>query len=234
MMTANDHNREALLEELDLHKTEFTALRQEILQWLDTERQNLNLSLVAIGAGLSFAPLLIDQKIYSLLLLFPFVFHVLLAEMLYSIRVSNNLSDYLTDTLIPRVNELLEKLGDEHSGITVLGWESRVAAQPVRKSDLLLASLTPTRHWVPILAIATLLIAYVFIINSQGYTPTAVELLLVAINLLLLIFAAARNTFTARTAMQKAQKLRQHTLQTNSGVRPDKRMTQNSGHDEKR
>jgi hypothetical protein len=83
---------EILLAELDLHKTEFSALREEILQLIDAERQYLNLSLVAIGAGLGLAPFILDQKAFIILLVFPLVFHVLLWEMLNSTKSVSHIS----------------------------------------------------------------------------------------------------------------------------------------------
>ena len=47
-------SQEGLLAELDVHKMEFSALRGEILYWLDAEKQHLNLSIVAIGATIGF------------------------------------------------------------------------------------------------------------------------------------------------------------------------------------
>jgi hypothetical protein len=51
MATKKTVEKDVLLVELDLHKEEFKSLRQEILQLIESERQYLNLSLVAFGAG---------------------------------------------------------------------------------------------------------------------------------------------------------------------------------------
>ena len=191
-------HRETLLAELDLHKTEFSALRAEILQWLDTERQYLNLSIVAIGAGLGFVPLVLEKQALIVLLLLPLVFHVLLWEMLISLNALVSLSNYLLDALIPRVNDILNQLGDERQGTTVLGWEVHAGERSVQASNLLLASVTPTRHWVPILAIAALLITYGVITRSEGYSPPLSEILLALLNLVFLVLAAVRNLYIVR------------------------------------
>src|SRR5512146_2244552 len=88
-------NKDALLAELDLHKTEFASMREEILQLLESERQYLYLSLVAFGAGLGLTPFTSNQKAYIILLLFPLVFHVLLWEMLKSVESVGHIAAYL-------------------------------------------------------------------------------------------------------------------------------------------
>jgi hypothetical protein len=136
-------NQEALLAELDLHKTEFSSLRQEILQLIESERQYLYLSLVAFGAGRGLTPFISNQKAYIILLLFPFVFHVLLWEMLKSVEAIGNIATYLITKLTPRVNEILDLLGRENQNMDALGWEGHVHARPLKLSRLLALSLTP-------------------------------------------------------------------------------------------
>jgi len=206
----SDTAREGLLAELDLHKEEFSAIRAEILQWLEMERSYLNWSLVAIGAILGVAPYILEQKAFISLLLFPVVFHVLLWEMIASIRVVGQLSTYLVDHLISRVNDILDELGDERRGTIVLGWEVQVKTRVFKTSDWILASFAPTRHWLPIMAIATLIISYILVTNNYGYAPSLIEILLIGINLLFLILAATRNVLVARSAVHETRRLIQH------------------------
>ena len=196
--TPKDKDREALLAELDLHKTEFTALRAEILQLIESERQYLNLSLVAFGAGIGLAPFVSTQKTYVVLLLFPLVFHVLLWEMLKSVQSVQALSNYLMGVLIPRVNEILDRLGRENQSIEALGWEPYINARSMKTSKFIMSALTPTRHWIPILAIGGLVILYLLMVQDAGYLPSTGELVLVGINLILLIWAAIQNVWTLR------------------------------------
>ncbi len=201
----NSLRKEVLLAELDLHKTEFSALRDEIIHSIDAERQALNLSLVAAGAGLSLLSFIDRQTLYSVILLFPFVFHVILWEMLNSIKSLSHISSYLTTSLIPRVNQILDELGSERKDILALGWEIRNAKTSLKPSQLILTSLTPTRHWMPILAVAALLIAYSVIIRSDQHIPSSTEMFLVFLNLVFLIWAAIQNVLTVRSYMQKVQ-----------------------------
>lgn len=191
-------SHEALLAELDVHKMEFSALRSEILYWLDAEKQHLNLSIVAIGATIGFIPLIIEEKLFILLLLVPFVFHVLLYEMLNALKALMSISNYLLEILIPRVTELLQELGDKRTAIQVLGWERYAAHRAQKMVSMFLAALTPSKAWVPILSVAGMLIAYILLVQANGVLPTAIELWLIAINLLLLIMASIRNSMLVR------------------------------------
>jgi hypothetical protein len=197
-------DKEALLAELDFHKAEFSALRSEISQHFESERQYLNLSLVAFGAGIGLAPFLSSQKAYIILLLFPLVFHVLLWEMLKSVQSVNSISIYLMNILIPRVNELLDLLGREKQDVLALGWELHINFQAKKASGFIALSLTPSRHWIPILAVGGLVITYLVIVQDAGYTPSIGEILLVFLNLLLLIWAAIQNVLTMRSFSHEA------------------------------
>lgn len=129
-------HKDFLTTELELHKVEYSALRAEILHWLDTERQLLNLSIVAVGAGLGITPLIIERQIFGVLLIFPIVFHVLLWEMLNALKSTAAISYYLSRTLVPRVNVVLDELGNEHQDLTVLAWETSQAKKAVKVSKL--------------------------------------------------------------------------------------------------
>jgi len=209
MAEPNAAYRSVLLAELELHKAEFTLLREEILHSIDAERQALNLSIVAVGAGLGLAPYIMSQNALIILLLFPLVFHVILWEMLSSIREVSHISTYFIGTLIPRVNAILDELGDNRHNSIALGWEIHIATLPIKKRELLIKSLTPTRHWMPILAIAALLIAYSILASGANYSPPLSEIVLILLNLMLLVWAAIQNTMTASSSMQQANKLRQ-------------------------
>jgi hypothetical protein len=204
MSEPNSSRKDVLELELDLHKAEFLALRDEILHSIDAERQALNLSLVAAGGGISILSLVDTQSIYSILLLFPFVFHVLIWEMLNNIKSLSRISSYLTLILIPRVNKILDELGRERTDILALGWEVHTAKESLKPSQLILTSLTPTRHWLPILAVAGLLGAYSVITKGNNHIPTSTEVFLILLNLVFLIWAAIQNALTIRDYRQKA------------------------------
>ena len=192
-------NKDALLAELDLHRTEFASLRQEILQLMDSERQYLYLSLVAFGAGLGLTPFIADQKAYMILLFFPLVFHVLLWEMLKSTESIGNIAIYFVTKLTHRVNSILSILGRQGDAIDALGWEEYIHTRPLKISRLVALSFMPSRHWVPILSVGALLIVYALAIQSGDYIPSNEELGLVAVNLLLLVWAGVYNVYSART-----------------------------------
>lgn len=205
MGSKKEYEREALLAELDMHKIEFSTLRQEILQLIESDRQYLYLSLVAIGAGVGLTPFIAQQKAFIILLLFPFVFHVLLWEMLKTIKSVSRISAYLLETLIPRVNYILNALGRTDQFAQTLGWEEHISKrQLLTKREIVSSAFTPTRHWIPVLAVGVLVITYLLVIQSYGYIPTKTDLVLVFVNLILLVWAAIQNIVITRNDAKKA------------------------------
>jgi hypothetical protein len=186
---------------------------------VDAERQALNLSLVAIGAGLGVIPFLSGPTVFIVLLVLPFVFHIILWEMLGCVKTLSRISNYLTMKLIPRVNHILDELGSRRQNTMALGWEVHIAAVALNARELLLTTLTPTRHWMPILTIAALLIAYSLSLNLYQHTPTTVEVGLIILNLLFLIGAAIQNLITVNLYRQRTQ-----TLQAVGGTRQAEKM----------
>ena len=77
-----------------------------------------------------------------------------------------------------------------------------------KTGSLLIRSIMPTRHWVPILAVAALLIAYGLLVNDQNYMPSPVEIILVFINLALLILAAVQNLRILRSNREALSNIR--------------------------
>jgi hypothetical protein len=128
--------------------------------------------------------------------------------MLNSRRLIEQLSIYLSEILIPRVNVILDKLGSDRAGTFAFGWEIHVRTYPYSGPEMVIASLTPSVYWVPILAVGALIISYAVLISAQSYTPSSSEVALIVINLLLLIFAAVRNAMTARAYLRRSHQLR--------------------------
>lgn len=201
-MIDSETTQKALLAELDLHKTEFSALREEILQRIESQRQYLNLNLIAIAASLGIAPFILEQGVFIAFLLYPVVFHVLLWEMLLSVRMIGRIVDYLTSSLIPRVNTILDDMGNDQRAVTVLGWEIHNKTRVMKRTDWLFASISPTQHWVPIISIAAFLIAYIFIVRGYRYSPPLGEIILLGVNLAFLVLAALFNVSFLRDAIR--------------------------------
>lgn len=206
MTTKKENQREAMLAELDVHKMEYTALRQEVLQLIEAQRQYLNLCLVAIGAGLGLSSYIVREDLLVVLLLFPFVFHILLWEMLKAWRSINWISRYLLGTLIPRVNYIVNELGDREQQIQVLGWEAYISSfKFLSKEEHILAVLAPSSHFIPVFAVGVLVIIFLIASNSYGRTPNRTELGLVFINLGMLVFAAIQIISNNRSDARKAK-----------------------------
>jgi hypothetical protein len=130
----------------------------------------------------------------------------------------------LIDTLIPRVNAILDELGNERQGTVALGWEVHIANLPIEVPDLMIASLTPTRHWAPILAIAALIVSYSITIRDNSYSPSPTEMALIFLNLILLVWATVQNTIVARALMQRARRSREDDNRVDEEDKPKKRI----------
>lgn len=206
MATKKENQRESLLAELDLHKIEFATLRQEILQLIEAQRQYLNLSLVAIGAGLGLSTYVASKDLIVVLLLFPFVFHILLWEMLKSWRSIVWTSRYLLEKLIPRVNFIVYELRQDGESVQVLGWEGYISAQKfVTMEEKIVSFLSPSSYFIPVFAVGVLLIAFILISDAYGHTINQYEYWLIVVNLLLLVLAAIQIIVLNRGSARKAK-----------------------------
>ncbi len=205
----NNTDREALIAELDLHKTEYSTLRQEILQLLESQRQYLNLNLVAIAAILGVVPFIIQQQAFVVFLYLPVIFYILLGEMVSSIRSVKHLSSYIANSLIPRVNIILDELGDNRRSTIVLGWEISVKTHIHTRSRWLIGSFQPSRYWVPVLTAAALIIAYILNAEQTGRALSLQDVLLILLNLVLLILAASTSVALALSEAREAKALRE-------------------------
>ncbi len=206
MATKKENQREAFLAELDLHKLEFSTLRQEILQLIESQRQYLNLSLVAIGAGLGLSSYVASQQLLIVLLLFPFVFHILLWEMLRSWRSIIWTSRYLLEILIPRVNFIVNELRHNDSPIQVLGWESYITSLKfVTTEERIFSFLSPSTYFIPVFAVGVLVLAFLLVSEAYGHTINQYEFWLIVIHLFLLILAAMQIIVMSRSTARKAK-----------------------------
>lgn len=198
--------RESLFAELEFHKLEYTSLRSEISQRLEAQRQYLNLSLVAIGVALGFLPVILEQKLFISLLLYPLVFHVFFQQMLSSSKKIWQISSYISYKLIPRVNHVLDELGDKKERIMVLGWELDVIHRRINNAKRIV-SFSPAEHWLPILAVMGLIILYLSLTRSSQYTVSLMEVMLLLVNVLLLVLVILQSRTIAKEEIRKTQEL---------------------------
>jgi hypothetical protein len=198
--------REGLFAELEFHKLEYTSLCSEMSQRREAQRQSLNLSLVAIGAAFGFFPVILEQKIFISLLLYPLIFHVFFQQMLSSSKRVWQISSYISYNLIPRVNHVLDKLGDKRDGIMVLGWESEFIHLRINNAKRI-TSISPAKRWLPILTVIGLLVSYLALVNSSQYSVSLIEITLFLGNVLFLVLVVLQGRMTARVEVRKTQKL---------------------------
>ncbi|MGC1376315.1 MAG: hypothetical protein WA821_08835 [Anaerolineales bacterium] len=189
-MTINDNARETLLSELELHRLEFTTLKNEIARQQEAERQFLNLSIIAAGAGVGFIQVVGGQQIQIVLLLAPLVFHVFFREMLDCTRHVTNMSRYLIESLVPRVNAILDILDGDKKRPKVLLYEYQSAADPI---NLFFYIIQPMRYWIPVSAIIALLLVYWSNAATNNYPVPPLHIFLIILNVIYLFTAIFRS-----------------------------------------
>jgi hypothetical protein len=119
-------------------------------------------------------------------------------------RSASRITNYLVSTLIPRVNFILSALARTDQSVQTLGWETHISSRSLlNHGEIISSALTPTRHWIPVLAMGGLVITYLLVIQGYRYAPTIGELSLVFVNLVLLIWAAIQNIMVAQSVMQQ-------------------------------
>jgi hypothetical protein len=198
--------RENLMAELELHKLEFSALYNEIIQLAGDSRQYLNLNLIAIGAAFGFFPFVLEKEILVALLVYPFLFHVLFQQMLSVSKKGWKIETYVSFQLIPRVNRILDELGSKRNGIMTLGWQIRYF-YPVFQNPKRIASMSPTENWVPVLTISGLLISYAMIASAYHYSISLAEIILFLVNIILLVGVILQSGIAARKEVRNTQEL---------------------------
>ena len=204
-MPTKSTSREILLAELELHKTEFTLLREEMTKWSDAERQFLNLSILAAGAGIGFTQIIGGQQTQIVLLLAPLVFHVFFREMLDCLGHIIDISRYLIGTLIPRVNTILDKLSTGTEKPKIWWYEYESAGY---QFSLFFFIIQPMRYWIPVSAIIALLLVYVANATTNNYPIPAFHIVLIVLNAIYIITAIARGAKSFKEFKAKSEEIR--------------------------
>jgi len=178
--------RETLFAELEFHRAEYMALKDEIAKWNEAERQFLNLSILAAGAGIGFTQVVGGQQIQIILLLAPLVFHVFFREMLDCTRHVTDISRYLIESLVPRVNTILDILDDDDKKSKALWFEYYSATDPI---NLFFFIVQPMRYWIPVSAIIALLLVYWANAIANNYPVPPLHIFLIVMNVIYLFSA---------------------------------------------
>jgi len=194
-MPVSSTTRETLLAELELHKTEYSLLKDEIAKWNEAERQFLNLSILAAGAGIGFTQIIGGQRTQIVLLLAPLVFHVFFREMLDCTGHITDISRYLIESLIPRVNTIIDTLNAGKGNPKVWWYEYKNAAYPV---NLFFFIIQPMRYWIPVSAIIALLLVYAANASTNNYSIPAFHIVLIVLNIIYVLSAIIKGANSYR------------------------------------
>jgi hypothetical protein len=197
--------RETLLAELEVHRTEYTTLKDEIAKWSDAERQFLYLSIIAAGAGIGLTQIVGGQQIQIVLLLAPLVFHVFFKEMLDCTGHITGISRYLIESLVPRVNAILDILYENKSRSRVWWFEYQATAAPF---NLFLFIIQPMRYWIPVSAIIALLLVYWSNATTNSYTIPPLHTFLIILNIIYLLTAILKSSKSFRAFKLNSEQIR--------------------------
>lgn len=204
-MPTKSETRDTLFAELELHRTEFTTLKDEIAKWNEAERQFLNLSILAAGAGIGFTQVVGGQQIQIILLLAPLVFHVFFREMLDCTRHVNDISRYLIESLVPRVNTILDTLYNNKAKSKAFWHEYYSAADPI---NLFFFIIQPMRYWIPVSAIIALLLVYWSNAAVNHYPIPPLHIFLIVLNLIYLFTAITKSARSYRDFKLNSEEIR--------------------------
>jgi len=204
-MSKESNLRETLFAELELHRVEYTALKDEIAKWNEAERQFLNLSIIAAGAGIGFTQVVGGQQIQIILLLAPLVFHVFFREMLDCTRHVTNISGYLIESLVPRVNAILDILDKDKTKSKTLWYEYYSAADPI---NLLFFVVQPMRYWIHVSAIIALLLVYWSNALTNNYPIPPLHIFLIVLNIIYLLAAISKSAKSYREFKLNSEQIR--------------------------
>ncbi|HET9911140.1 MAG TPA: hypothetical protein VFQ13_04575 [Anaerolineales bacterium] len=204
-MTKDSNLRETLLAELEFHRVEYTALKDEIAKWNEAERQFLNLSILAAGAGIGFTQVVGGQQIQIILLLTPLVFHVFFREMLDCTRHVTDISRYLIESLVPRVNTILDILDKDKTRSKALWYEYYSASDPI---NLLFFIIQPMRYWIPVSAIIALLLVYWSNAITNDYPIPPLHIFLIGLNIIYLLAAISKSAKSYRDFKLNSERIR--------------------------
>jgi hypothetical protein len=204
-MPIKSNVREALIAELGFHRAEFTTLKDEIGGWLEAERQFLNLSILAAGAGIGFTQVVGGQQIQIILLLAPLVFHVFFREMLDCTRHVTDISRYLIESLVPRVNTILDTLDNDNTKSKALWYEYYAATAPI---NLLFFIIQPMRYWIPVSAITALLLVYWSNATINHYPISPLHIFLISLNIIYLLTAISTSAKSYRDFKHNSDRIR--------------------------
>ncbi len=204
-MANNSNVRETLLAELEFHRAEYTALKDEIAKWNEAERQFLNLSILAAGAGIGFTQVVGGQQIQIILLLAPLVFHVFFREMLDCTRHVTDISRYLIESLVPRVNTILDILDNDKTKSKALWYAYYSATDPI---NLLLFIIQPMRYWIPVSAIIALLLVYWSNAITNNYPVSSLHIFLIVLNIIYLLAAISQSAKSYRDFKLNSERIR--------------------------
>ena len=181
----NSISKESLFKELECHKTEYVAMRQELRMWHLVSRRYQQITVLAIIAGIGAFPFVVEQDAEILYLLFPFAIYVIIQQVQFAQYCVGRFTDYLGDVLTPRVNEVMSLIDPVHDSFRILGFQDYWNELPNMKSGSV--------QNVQFLGITVFLGAYLLALYIKGFAYNNIyELVLLGLHIVVLLVVVIR------------------------------------------
>src|SRR6185436_14153626 len=94
--------------EYDVLLEEYRVANGQILHRLETDEKNYDSTIVTLGAIAASSSIVINFKIYYLLLVLALPFHILIWEQVRRTMLGRYLAKYITEELAPRIDMIIE------------------------------------------------------------------------------------------------------------------------------
>jgi len=165
---------------LDAHLNEYSRLREEMMHNLSQKATAVNFSFLALAGILTVIPSLLTKLGDYILLISTLPFFGIIWYSLSIDNMMSQISNYLKNNLIPKINMLvfdqeLHQLGIYDDSLRVIEWDGHIITNKLKKlssnlSDLAFSGGRTIMIFGPILVLTGLFVFLTKIVNPRNWT----------------------------------------------------------------
>jgi hypothetical protein len=182
--------------EYDTLIEEYRTVNAQILHRLETDEKNYDLTMLTFGAIVAASSIVINFKVYNLLLLLAIPFHILIWEQVRRTIIGKHLAKYVTDELVPRLNAIIQSAATNREAfgnpIQYMSWEGYSHSLFYQRTRTSFAMLLPKAGKAALQFGAALFLVVIYLYlqayDSQ-YVLTPFDTILLLINLLVALIS---------------------------------------------
>ena len=174
---------------------EYRVLKMEIASNLNSARQTVNLTLIAIGTLIAAIPYIIQSQIIVTFLIAPILFYGLAWTQLRYIFLALDQGAYLREVIIPPIRQALLELSPQHEYdfTKIMSWEmkgkSPLRLRQSRLSKLSFIPIAGAGYGMPFLGVILSLSVYVILASQNTQAISLLEWLLIVGNSIAFIYS---------------------------------------------